>query len=89
MSKLFQTVVNLQPVASLPGSGSKGDMVVLDSNGHLYVHNGSSWIDHGATGGGGGGGVPIYVGTTLPTDPVFVWFDTTNGGLQVKYEDGT
>jgi hypothetical protein len=56
MSKLFQTVVNLQPVASLPGSASKGDMVVLDGDGHLYTHNGTAWVDCGAAGGGGGGG---------------------------------
>ena len=34
------------------------------------------------------GGVPVHIGTVLPTDPVFVWFDTTGGNLQIKYEDG-
>jgi len=54
MAKTFLCVVNLDPVASLPGSGNKGDMVVLAGDGHLYVHNGTAWVDHGATGGGGG-----------------------------------
>lgn len=42
-------------VAALPGSPSKGDTVVLNSNGHLYTYDGSGWVDNGAAGGGGGG----------------------------------
>ena len=33
-------------------------------------------------------GVPVHIGTVLPTDPQFVWFDITGGNLQIKYEDG-
>lgn len=62
MAKTFLCVVNLDPVASLPGSGNKGDMVVLAGDGHLYVHNGTTWVDHGATG-GGGGSATIYTAT--------------------------
>lgn len=42
-------------VSALPGSPSKGDTVVLNSSGHLYTYDGTSWVDNGAAGGGGSG----------------------------------
>lgn len=54
MAKEFLSVVRFAVVASLPGTAAQGDACVLSSNGHLYVYDGSGWVDHGATGGGGG-----------------------------------
>ena len=48
------TALELPRVASLP-SGAKGEALVLDGDGHLYVHDGTAWVDCGASGGGGGG----------------------------------
>jgi len=47
------SVLRFAVVSSLPGTAAQGDAVVLTSNGHLYVYDGSGWVDHGATGAGG------------------------------------
>lgn len=59
----FLTPVRPPVLASLPGSPSKGDTVVLNTDGHLYTFDGSSWVDNGA--GGGGGTTTAYVRRTL------------------------
>jgi hypothetical protein len=51
-------------LASFPASPSKGDTVVLESDGHLYTFDGTGWVDNGA-GGGGGGTTTAYVRRTL------------------------
>lgn len=38
-------------VSTLPGGATRGDSLVLQSNGHLYVYDGAAWVDTGAAGG--------------------------------------
>lgn len=54
MAKELLSVVRFAIVATLP-SGVQGDTCVLSTDGHLYTHDGASWVDNGAAGGGGGG----------------------------------
>lgn len=54
MAKEILSVVRFAIVGSLP-AGVKGDTCVLTTDGHLYTHDGTSWVDNGAAGGGGGG----------------------------------
>jgi hypothetical protein len=61
MAKEFLSAIRPPVVSSLP-SGSIGDTVVLSTNGHLYTHDGSAWVDNGASGGGGGSGGPLGSG---------------------------
>lgn len=56
MSKEFLTPIRPPVVAALP-SGVKGDTVVLTTDGHLYTHDGTVWVDNGA---GGGSGLTEY-----------------------------
>ncbi len=55
MAKELLSVLRFAVVAALPGGATKGDACVLTTDGHLYVFDGTAWVDHGATGGGGGG----------------------------------
>jgi len=43
----FLSPARLCVVAALPGSPSKGDAVVLDSDGRKYVYDGSAWVRSG------------------------------------------
>jgi hypothetical protein len=71
VSKQFLTPIRPPVVASFPSSPSKGDTVVLNSDGHLYTYSGAAWVDNGAAGASGGlsnldGGTPssVYGGVT-------------------------
>jgi hypothetical protein len=55
MAKELLSVLRFAVVAALPGGATKGDACVLTADGHLYVFDGSAWVDHGATGGGSSG----------------------------------
>lgn len=55
--KKFETTIGFPVVAALPGSPTKGETVVLSSDGHLYTYDGSAWVDNGA---GGGSGLTEY-----------------------------
>lgn len=65
MSVQLASALRFVVVSSLP-SGAQGDAVVLAANGHLYVYDGTGWVDHGAAGGGGGGAVSSAT-ITLPS----------------------
>ncbi len=52
----FLSAVRPAIVAALP-SGVQGDTVVLASDGHLYTHDGSGWVDNGSGGSGGASGL--------------------------------
>jgi hypothetical protein len=55
----FLTPVRPPVLPSFPASPSKGDTVVLSTDGHLYTFDGTGWVDNGA--GGGGGTSTAYV----------------------------
>jgi hypothetical protein len=58
VSKLkFATVV------TLPGGAVKGDALVKQSDGHLYVYDGAAWIDTGAAGGSAPDPLPVAINT--------------------------
>jgi len=55
---------------SLPGGGNTaGDAYVVTADNHLYVWNGSSWVDFGPSGASGPTGPAGSTGSTGPTGP--------------------
>ncbi len=55
MARELLSVLRFANVATLPGGASKGDACVRTADGHLYVFDGTAWIDTGASGGGSSG----------------------------------
>lgn len=47
--KILGTRLGLPVVTSFPGSPAKGDAVVLDSDGLVYVYDGTQWVPGGVT----------------------------------------
>lgn len=55
---------------------------MLSSDGHLYVFDGSAWVDHGATGGGGGSGTVGSQVVDVGANPVSeAWVSFAVAGL--------
>ncbi|MCR4317734.1 MAG: hypothetical protein NUW37_15440, partial [Planctomycetes bacterium] len=89
-------VLSLQPMTT-PSSGLGGDIYTDGST--LFVHNGSSWVDLGASGGGGGdfladGSVPLSgalqasADNTLDIGNVGTSFRTIYLGTSANFTDG-
>jgi len=59
------SVLNHAALLALPGPHTVGDAYITEDNNHLWVWNGSTWIDLGpAAGGGGISGINVLAGST-------------------------
>lgn len=70
----YLSVLRFAVVGSLPGTATQGDACVWSTNGHLYVYDGSSWIDteSGGVGIGGSGTATIDFGAAPGTNSATV-----------------
>lgn len=84
MSKKFLSPVNLTHGATLPASGSAGDLFFKSDELKIYVHDGTAWVI--AQGSGGGGGVTVSA--TAPADPTEgdYWFDSNTTKSYIYYD---
>lgn len=84
MSKKFLSLVNLTNGATLPSSGSAGDLFFKSDELKIYVHDGTTWVI--AQGSGGGGGVTVSA--TAPEDPTEgdYWFDSNTTKSYIYYD---
>lgn len=82
MSKKFLSPIKLAQGATVPATGSAGELFYNTTDLKVYSHNGTSWV---AAGGG------VTNSATAPTSPANgdVWFNTTEGTMFVYYSDGT
>ena len=82
MSKKFLSPIKLAQGASVPASGSAGELFYNTTDLKVYSHNGTAWV---ATGGG------VTNSATAPSTPANgdAWFNTNEGRLFIYYADGT
>jgi microcystin-dependent protein len=81
MSKKFLSPIKLAQGASVPATGSAGELFYNTGDSKIYTHNGTSWL---AAGGG------VTNSATAPENPTNgdAWFNTTEGTLFIYYADG-
>ena len=82
MSKKFLSPIKLAQGATVPSTGSAGELFYNTTDSKIYTHNGTAWV---ASGGG------VTNSATAPSSPANgdAWFNTTEGTLFVYYADGT
>jgi hypothetical protein len=94
----FNIIGSVTDLADLPPDANQNDAVVYTVNQHLYVWDGTEWLDlghimgppgdQGPTGPTGPSvGTGVIVSNDVPVDPALgtVWFNTNNGTLYVYY----
>ena len=95
----FNIIGSVSDLNDLPPNANQNDAVVYTVNQHLYVWDGTQWLDlghiqgpPGATGPTGptgpSVGTGVIVASVVPTGPTLgtVWFNTNNGTLYVYYD---
>lgn len=56
MARDFLSPIKIVNVSALPAAGTKGRVICLTTNGHIYADNGTSWDDLASVGSGSPGG---------------------------------
>ena len=94
----FNIIGSVTDLNDLPPNANQNDAVVYTVNQHLYVWDGTQWLDLGHIQGppgemgptgptGPSVGTGVIVASDVPTGPTLgtVWFNTNNGTLYVYY----
>jgi hypothetical protein len=88
------TALNSLVLSTPPSNPKVGDFYVNSSNYHVYVYNGSTWVDSSGSGGGSGSsaGAKYTYATSAPTSGNTVgdrWLNSNNGAMLTYVNDGT
>ena len=86
MSKRFLTPINLPSGASLPSTGTLGDLFFKSDAKQLYTYDGTQWVVVEGGGGGGTGNVTVSDTPPLSASQGDLWIDSDNLKLYVYYD---
>ena len=94
MSTKRLTALNSLVLSTPPSNPKVGDFYVDSSSYHVYVYNGSTWIDSSGGGGGSGSsaGAKYTYASSAPTSGNTVgdrWLNSNNGAMLTYVNDGT